>query len=268
MKNMTEYLETAIECARLGARILTEQLSTKARRQVSNKQQFDFVTEVDLIVEKEIIACIRGRFPEHDILAEESGEKQRCSSLQWIIDPLDGTKNYIHGFPFFSVSIALRRDDQVVVGAIIDPIRNELFHAVKDGGAYLNGTPLSVSDTTEFNRALIATGFPFRAKELAEPYFQAFTAMFHEVSDLRRAGSAALDLAYVACGRLDGFWEIHLNLWDIAAGCLLVREAGGKISDIWGRQNHLATGHIVASNSTLHNHIIGQTKPVFQHLLP
>jgi len=257
---MSNYLDTAIEAARIGAGVLAKKLSAKKERQISSKQTFDFVTEVDLLSEREIISFIHGRHPEHAILAEESGEKESDSALQWIIDPLDGTTNYIHGFPAFAVSIALRKNDDILVGAIADPVREEIFYAEKGFGAFLNGAPISVSEEARFGRSLIATGFPFRAKHLTDAYFNVFISMFHEVSDLRRAGSAALDLAYVACGRLDGFWEIGLNAWDIAAGSLIVCEAGGQVCDIFGQPNHLDTGHIVASNGHIHQHILRHTK--------
>ncbi len=260
------YLETAVEAAKLGGAILTDNLQSEMRRQVSKKQQFDFVTKVDLLSEKAIINYIRERHPEHDILAEESGALQSGSDFQWIIDPLDGTKNYIHGFPFFSVSVALRQKNQLLVGAVLDPVRDELFYAEKGKGAFLNGQPLQVSTSNNLSECLIATGFPFRAKHLAASYFRAFSAMFHQVSDLRRAGSAALDLAYVACGRIDAFWEIGLNLWDIAAGVLLIEEAGGTVTDIYEQDRHLLSGHILASNSRIHSKIANFLEAPFRNV--
>lgn len=246
------YLETAIDAARLGAEILLEHLGDEKSAKVSRKQQFDFVTEVDYLAERKLIEFIRKRHPRHDIFAEESGAQSRGSDFQWIIDPLDGTKNYIHGIPVFAVSVALRKDNVIIAGAISDPSRDELFYAERGGGAFLNGKRISVTATEDFEECLLATGFPFRAKHLLDPYLSAFKTLFHQVSDFRRAGAAALDLAYVAAGRLDGFWEIGLNLWDIAAGVLLVEEAGGKVSDIFGQQQHLNTGNIVASNGYIH----------------
>lgn len=249
------YLETAIEATRLGGRIITENLADDKRKQASKKQQFDFVTEVDYLAEKAILKFIRERHPEHRILAEETGGEKGNGDFLWIIDPLDGTTNYIHGFPVFSVSVALMNRDEVVIGAILDPLRDELFHAEKGKGAFLNGHAISVSQNQDLSKCLLATGFPFRAKHLSDPYFDALIRMFHKISDFRRAGSAALDLAYVACGRLDGFWEVTLNRWDIAAGILLIEEAGGKVTDIWGGNTHLQTGHIAASNGPIHGEI-------------
>lgn len=249
------YLETAIGAAKLGGKIIMQSLSNNERKQISRKQQFDFVTQVDHDSEEAILNYIHERHPDHHILAEESGGDQDESGYLWIVDPLDGTKNYIHGFPMFAVSVALKYHGQLLAGAIFDPIRNELFHAEKGKGSFLNDDKIAVSDTRDFGKCLLATGFPFRAKHITDVYFKAFIALFHEVSDMRRAGSAALDLAYLACGRLDGFWEVTLNPWDIAAGTLLIEEAGGKVTDIWGEDSHLQTGHIVASNGHIHQKI-------------
>jgi len=264
---MSTYLDTAITAANLGAGVLLDKLTAKMQRQVSSKQEFDFVTDVDLLSERRILSYIRDRHPDHTILSEESGSDGGDSAFQWIIDPLDGTTNYIHGFPAFAVSVALRRERDILVGVIADPLRQEIFYAEKGRGAFLNDVPILVSEEAHFGRSLLATGFPFRAKHLTNAYFQAFISMFHEVSDLRRAGSAALDLAYVACGRLDGFWEIGLNAWDIAAGCLLVSEAGGQVSDIFGQPHHLETGHIVASNRHIHQFILDHSATAFVDLL-
>ncbi len=258
------FLATAVEAARIGGRVLNGNLHSAARRDVSQKQAFDFVTQVDLLSEKAIIDFIRSRHPGHDILAEESGAHAGESEYQWIIDPLDGTKNYIHGFPVFAVSVALRKGREMLVGAVLDPTRDELFSAEKGKGAFLNDDAIHVSASADLAASLIATGFPFRAKHLAKPYFSAFTSIFQRVSDLRRAGAAALDLAYVACGRTDGFWEIGLNLWDIAAGALLVSEAGGKVSDIFGGEDHCRTGNIIASNAHTHGSLVQLVQAPFR----
>ncbi len=257
------YLETAVAAARLGGEILSGNLSGEKRHQISKKQQFDFVTQVDLLSEKAIIEYLRKRHPEHDILAEESGGGQVGDGYLWVIDPLDGTKNYIHNFPFFAVSVALLHNGQPIVGAVFDPTRDELFCAQRGGGAFLNSEPIRVSTAEDTAQCLLATGFPFRAKHLARPYFEAFVSMFHEVSDLRRAGAAALDLSYVACGRLDGFWEVELNLWDIAAGVLLIEEAGGEVSGFLGRSDHLQSGNIIASNGKVHTLMRRHTDAAF-----
>lgn len=231
--NTSLFLQTAIAAAQLGGKLLIDSLSSEQRQQIERKQEFDFVTAVDRQSESAIMEFLRRRHPDHGILAEESGGSQAHEYL-WIVDPLDGTQNYIHGFPMFAVSVALQHRGDLLVGAVIDPVRNEVFHAERDRGAFLNGQPMRVSQTRDLSQCLIGTGFPFRAKHLTAPYFKALTALFDKISDFRRAGSAALDLAYIACGRLDGFWEVTLNAWDIAAGTLLIQEAGGKVTDLWG----------------------------------
>ncbi len=263
----SDYLTTAIEAAKLGGSILIDRMKSKARQMVDRKQRFDFVTEVDHESEKAIIDFILKRHPDHQILAEESGGIRETTTYLWIIDPLDGTKNYIHSFPIFAVSIALMYGKEILVGVVLDPIRNELFHAERGKGAYLNNEAIHVSNTTDLSLCLLATGFPFRAKHLTRPYFDAFIELFHKVSDFRRAGAASLDLAYLACGRLDGFWEITLNPWDVTAGTLLIEEAGGKVTDIWGGDSHLTTGHIAASNGLIHEEIVKVVGPVFKNLL-
>ena len=257
---MTTFLKTAIEAARLGGRILMESFADLEAKHVQRKQEFDFVTQVDHHSEAAIVKLIQDRYPTHSILAEESGGIEETQNYLWIIDPLDGTKNYIHGFPIFAVSIALRFKNELQVGVIFDPVRDELFHAEKGGGAFLNDDPIKVSRTIEFAECLLATGFPFRAKHLTEPYLETFKELFYKISDFRRAGAAAIDLAYVACGRLDGFWELMLNPWDIAAGVLLIEEAGGKVSDLWDGNTYLEKGHIVASNGLIHEQITEITK--------
>ncbi len=260
------FLQTAIEAAQLGGKILVENLKSERRQQIERKQEFDFVTEVDRQSESAIIEFIRQRHPQHGFFAEESGAAGEQRDYFWIIDPLDGTKNYIHGFPMFAVSIALAYRGSLIVGVVLDPLRDELFHAERQRGAFLNGQPIHVSETQDLSQCLIGTGFPFRAKQLTEPYFKAFISLFHTISDFRRAGAAALDLAYVACGRLDGFWEVTLNAWDIAAGALLIAEAGGKITDLWGGDSHLHCGHVAASNGWIHSAILAATGEPFKML--
>ncbi|MFQ5863996.1 MAG: inositol monophosphatase family protein [bacterium] len=260
------FLETAKEAARLGGKIVMESLKSQERMQIDRKQRFDFVTQVDHRSEAAILDFIKERHAGHSILAEESGGTQKAKGYLWLVDPLDGTKNYIHGFPMFAVSVALMCEGQLLVGAVLDPVRNELFYAEKGKGAFLNETSIHVSKTNDLSQCLLATGFPFRAKHLTDSYFEAFTKLFHQVSDFRRAGAAALDLAYLACGRLDGFWEITLNPWDIAAGAILIEEAGGKVSDLWGGDTHLKTGNIVASNGIIHDEVTKVVGQVFRNI--
>jgi myo-inositol-1(or 4)-monophosphatase len=262
------FLETAIAAARVSGQILIDNLKRPDRKRADRKDAFDIVTEVDRLSEAAIVDLIRQRHPDHHILAEESGGSIPDQGYLWIIDPLDGTKNYFHEFPMFAVSIALKFNQELLVGLVLDPIRNELFHAEKNRGAFLNGDPIRVSTATDFSRCLLATGFPFRARKWSAPYFDAFIKLFHQISDFRRAGAAALDLAYVACGRLDGFWEIMLNPWDVAAGTLLIQEAGGQVSDLWGGDSYLQTGHIVASNGRIHSKITRVAGQAFVDLKP
>lgn len=266
MSDDQSFLNTAFEAAELAGTILSEHLTSDRRRQVDRKQRFDFVTEVDRQAEAAILDLLRRKHPEHHILAEESGGYQKREGYVWVVDPLDGTKNFIHGFPIFAVSVALLHDGEILLGVVHDPVRKEWFHAERGRGAYLNGAPIGVSETEDLSQCLLGTGFPFRAKHLSERYFSAFVELFHIVSDFRRAGAAALDLAYLACARLDGFWEVTLNPWDIAAGTLLIEEAGGQVTDIWGGDTHLTCGHIVASNGIIHEHITRVVGPAFENL--
>ncbi len=253
--NTSLFLQTAIEAAQLSGKLLIDSLGSEQRQQIERKQKFDFVTAVDRQSENAIMEFLRRRHPDHGILAEESGGSRAQQEYLWIVDPLDGTKNYIHGFPMFAVSVALQHRGDLLVGAVMDPIRSEIFHAERGAGAFLNGQPIRVSQTRDISRCLIGTGFPFRAKHLIEPYLKVFSTLFMKVSDFRRAGSAALDLAYVACGRFDGFWEVTLNPWDVAAGILLIQEAGGKVTDLWGGDAYMNCGHVVASNGLIHDTI-------------
>lgn len=248
--------ETATRAAILAGEILIQNLSTSPNRQVSKKAPFDFVTEVDLASEKIIIDQIKLAFPNHNIFSEEKGVDQKTSDFLWIIDPLDGTTNYIHGFPIFSISIALKHAEDIIFGLIYDPLRQEIFHAFKNKGAFLNEQSIHTSSQQLFSKALFATGFPFRDKSKIEIYLQSFTEIFNKAAGVRRTGSAALDLAYTACGRVDGFWEIGLHIWDIAASVLILQEAGGIISDFRGENKYFHSGNIVATNSYLHSELL------------
>jgi len=230
---------------------------------IENKSINDFVSEVDKTAEKAIINEIKKVFPNHSILAEESGETLGDSDFQWIIDPLDGTTNYLHGFPQYAVSIALLEKQVVTHAVIYDPFKEELFNASKGEGAYLNNERIRVTMSNGLQDTLIGTGFPFRYPEHLDCYLKTFKAIHPHVSGIRRAGSAALDLAYLAAGRLDGFWEIGLNSWDIAAGALLVKEAGGFIGDFSGRDQYLETGNVVAGNADVYKILL---KTIHPHL--
>jgi len=232
--------------------VIREAIGNGAMFGVEHKGPSDYVTDVDRKSEALIIGMIREHFPDHHIMAEESAKIALQPGFTWIIDPLDGTTNFIHGFPFVAISVALYLDREPLLGFVLDPLRGELFSARRGGGAYLNGKRIHISDVSKLEYALIATGFPFRSKAVLDPYLATFKSIFEKVSGIRRAGAAALDLAYVAAGRVDGFWEVGLAPWDVAAGGLLIMEAGGYVDDFWGRGDYLGTGHIVAGNPAVH----------------
>ena len=250
-------LNFAIEIAREAGRILTERMGP--RLQVSNKGVIDLVTEADLAAERLIIERIQSYYPRHSILAEESGATDTVAhggEWKWIIDPLDGTTNYAHGYPCFCVSIALeRKRGELVIGVIYDPLRDELFAAERGEGATLNGRRIRVSEVDDLNRAMVCTGFPYNVREEAD-FGRHFTNFIMHAQSVRRDGSAALDLAYVACGRFDGFWEEGLRPWDVAAGVLLIEEAGGRVTHYDGKPFNIYTPPIVASNGLVHEEMM------------
>ena len=222
---------------------------------ISFKGRINIVTEVDKKSERMIVKLIRSKFPDHSILSEEMGQELTGSEYKWVIDPLDATTNYSHGFPFFCVSVALERQNEVILGAVYDPIRDELFFAEKNKGAFLNKKRISVSRIKDLSKSLLATGFSYRVREDRTNlrHFENFIASSQAI---RRAGSAALDLCYVACGRFDGFWEMGLFHWDMAAGSLIIEEAGGAISDFRGKNLSIYNGDILASNGRIHSQMI------------
>jgi len=250
-----QLLETAIEAARKAAVILQESFTSFTIAEADLKGHNDYVTEVDRASEQAIIETILSRHPEHTILAEESGLRDSGGGVRWIIDPLDGTTNYIHGFPVYSVSIAAEVDGKIAAGVVLDPTRDELFTAVRGKGATLNGEPIRVTTTTDLAPALILTGFPFKASQYLEDFITVFRELLPAASGLRRCGSAAIDLSYVACGRADGFWEFGLSPWDIAAGSLIVEEAGGLVTDVELGCRHIETGNVLASNARIHEEL-------------
>jgi len=258
-----DFLDTAVRAARLAGEVMLRSLGTLSGGDIDRKKASDFVTRVDRESEDVIVKAIRSRYPWHTFLAEESF-KEPGAGHRWIIDPLDGTTNYIHQYPVFSVSIALEAEGEVVLGVVFDPLRNELFHAEKGKGAFLNGKPVKVSAVEAREGSLVATGFPFRSKHLIDRYLDAFKSVFLVSGDLRRAGSAALDLSYVAAGRCEGFFELGLSPWDIAAGGLMIKEAGGIVSDFAGGEDYLKTGNIVAGNPPAHGRLLGIMKDAFK----
>lgn len=225
--------------------------------QVSKKGTIDLVTEVDLECERMCRAVIAERFPAHDVLAEEEGAGARQGSRwRWVFDPLDGTTNYAHGLPIFCSSLGLEIDGRAEVGAVYDPTRRELFTAERGGGARLNGAPLAVSETPALIDALLVTGFPYDVHRRTEDLVGLFAAFLARARAVRRLGSAALDLCYVAAGRFEGFWEQHLKPWDVCAGALIAREAGGRVTGMDGSSFDPAAGHLVASNGALHDELL------------
>jgi myo-inositol-1(or 4)-monophosphatase len=260
---MHPMLGIAVRAARRAGAIINRAARDVDLLAVSRKRHADFVTEVDRAAEQAVIEILHRAYPDHAILAEESGAtagQTGDSEYTWIIDPLDGTTNFIHGFPQYAVSIGLQHKGILVQGVIYDPTKNELFTATRGRGAYLNERRIRVSKRTQLDEALIGTGFPFREIENLDEYLGMFREITARTAGVRRAGAAALDIAYVAAGRLDGFWEIGLSPWDMAAGALLVQEAGGLVGDFRGDAGYLGSGRIVCGNPKIFAqlvHIIG-----------
>ncbi len=245
---MHPFLNIAIQAARTAGRSASHFFDRLDQITVTEKAKNDVVSEVDKVCEHEIIAIIKKAYPHHAILAEESGFEKNKDDYCWVIDPIDGTANFVNGLPHFCISIAVKKGNQLEIGCIYDPIRQELFTASRGKGAYLNNKRIRVSDTKKLENALVGTGFPFRYPDYMPTYLKTFNSILPQVSDIRRAGAAALDLAYVASGRLDAFWEAYLKPWDIAAGALLVQEAGGVVSDFNSQKDFLDSGYVVAGS--------------------
>jgi myo-inositol-1(or 4)-monophosphatase len=251
---MLQWKLFAVDLARKAGSLLKEKFNQK--HEIHYKGEINLVTEADKMSEDLIIAAINRNFPDHGILSEESPAIPGAGKLRWIIDPLDGTTNYAHRYPVFCVSIALENDGEIVLGVVYDPMRDEMFVSVRGEGAYLNDKKLAVSSLKDISRSLLATGFPYDIRESKENNLDYFNAMAINVQAIRRAGAAALDLAYLAAGRFDGFWELKLKPWDTAAGCLLVTEAGGVIFDIAGGKWNLYSPDLLASNGLIHKQMI------------
>jgi myo-inositol-1(or 4)-monophosphatase len=253
----------ACEAARAGGDLLRRRFAEKKPIEVEWKGLHDYVTAVDREAEATVTGHLRERFPDHTIMAEEGSPDIEVADHRWIVDPLDGTTNFIHGVPLFAVSVALEDREGLVAGAIHDPLRDETFHAHRGGGARMNGEPIRCSEPSDASEALIATGFPFRELSRVDRYLRAFEAFIRSTAGLRRAGSACIDLAYTACGRYDGFWEIGLSRWDITAGVLIVREAGGTVTDVVGGDTMLDTGDIVAAGRGFQPELLKVTRKAF-----
>ncbi|HTJ96029.1 MAG TPA: inositol monophosphatase family protein [Rhodocyclaceae bacterium] len=248
---MHPTLNIAIKAARRAGQVINRASLDLSQVKVTTKQHSDYVTEIDKAAEAAIIEVLRDAYPKHSILAEESGAIEGVageSEFEWIIDPLDGTTNFIHGFPQYAVSIGLAQNGVMTQGVVYDPNRNELFTASKGGGAFLNDKRIRVSNRPKLADALIGTGFPYRNFDKIDQYLSIFKELSQKTSGLRRPGAASLDLAWVACGRVDGFWEFGLSPWDMAAGSLLITEAGGIAGDAKGESDYLNSGNIIAGN--------------------
>jgi len=253
-KDSGNFLNTAVELA-LHAGQLIKRMA-KQSHTITFKGAVDLVTEADVASEALVIAGIKERFPDHGILAEEKGIEQGESEYLWIIDPLDGTTNYAHGFPVYGVSIALEYRGEITVGVVYEPNLDELFTAEKGKGAFLNGAPIRVSETRELDRSLLATGFPYNFRTDPDRIIKPFTGFSLNAQGIRRAGAATIDLISLACGRFDGFWEFGLKPWDMAAGGLIAAEAGARITRMEGRSYDIRVPEIVASNGFIHDQML------------
>lgn len=255
IENIENFRKIAREAAQAAGKILRDNWQRPKR--IDYKGAIDLVTSVDRESERKIIEVIRRKFPNHSILAEEETHIQNAQSeYRWIVDPLDGTTNFAHGYPLFCISIALEHNDRVVFGMVYDPIHEECFEAALGQGATLNSKAVRVSTVDELDKSLLATGFPYDRREFADFYLRYFKEFMIRSQGIRRGGSAALDLCYVACGRFDGYWESKLKPWDVAAGALIVTEAGGRLSDFAGRPFSISGKETLASNRLIHEEMV------------
>ncbi|UCG51513.1 MAG: inositol monophosphatase [Candidatus Latescibacterota bacterium] len=271
MRRYQKELEKAKEAAREAGRIIRKSYATLRPSDVTEKRLNDLVTTVDLESQDAIVSILRESFPNDFIIAEENlrpeinGGIDRKRARRWYIDPLDGTPNYIHAFPVFAASLGLEEPNGrgIVLGVTFDPMRDELFHAIRGEGAFLNDERIEVSGISDKSKTLFLTGFPFRSRKYLDDYLKTFKFFFNNARGIRRAGSATLDLAYVAAGRAEAFWELTLSPWDMAAGIVLIEEAGGRVTDFFGENDLLRNGHIVASNGLFHEWMCEEIQKVF-----
>jgi myo-inositol-1(or 4)-monophosphatase len=245
-------LHIAVEAAKEAGKFLKHSLGRVKRIETKGGEERNLVSEIDKASEAKIIGMIKRHYPRHAILAEESGSVDTASEYKWVIDPLDGTTNFLHGVPIFCVTIGIERKGELVAGVVYDPNLDELFVAEQGAGASLNGRPLRVSRTSALIESLLVTGFPYDIAKNPDNAVQRFVDMLMEARGIRRLGSAALDLSYVAAGRFDGFWEVNLNPWDMAAGVLFIREAGGVVTDFAGAPSSIYKKQVVATNGIIH----------------
>jgi myo-inositol-1(or 4)-monophosphatase len=258
---MHPLLNIGVRAARRAGDLIVRHINQLDAIKVDSKGRNDFVSEVDRMAEEDIIRTVQRSYPDHAFLAEESGSSGDAEYV-WIIDPLDGTINFLHGFPVFCVSIAVMHRGRLEHGVIYDPLRQELFTTSRGAGATVDGRKMRVSDSRLLEKSLVGTGYPYKpGSDWLDPYMGMLKAAISQTSGVRRPGAAALDLAYVAAGRLDGFWEIGLNIWDVAAGVLMIQECGGIVTDLAGREGWQQSGNIVAGNPKIHEALLHLIEP-------
>lgn len=251
MSDLGKFLSTVWKAASAAGALIRENWDRP--RTIEYKGAIDLVTSVDREAERQILEILQREFPDHGFLSEEApAVEARSKEYRWIVDPLDGTTNFAHGYPHLSVSVALQQNGRTILGLVYDPLRNECFRAVAGEGAFLNDAPIRISPVEQLDKALLATGFPYDRRQHADEYLAFFRAFLTRTQGIRRAGSAALDLCYVASGRIDGFWELKLKPWDVAAGALIVAEAGGKVTDFSGNPLSIFADEALASNGLVH----------------
>ncbi len=262
---MHPMLNIATRTARQAGDLIRRYVGDVDKVRIQLKDANDFVSEVDKQAEREIIQALRRAYPDHSILGEESGKHgDESAEYQWVIDPLDGTTNFLYGLPHFAVSIGLKQRGRLFLGVIYDPLRDEMFAAVRGDGATLNNRKIRVSSRLSLDNALLATGVPFRTNQNLELYLETLRVLVPGTAGVRRFGSAALDLAWVACGRYDGFWELGLQEWDLAAGALIIQEAGGLVGDLQGGNEHLVHGNLLAANPKVFKEMLQRLHPVLK----
>ncbi|HFD86682.1 MAG TPA: inositol monophosphatase [Gammaproteobacteria bacterium] len=259
---MHPMLNTATKAARAAGAIILRNIDRVDTLTIKTKSRNDFVSEVDRMAENEIISILKTAYPDHGFLGEETGTHDIDAAYQWVIDPLDGTTNFLYGIPHYAVSIALRHNNHFEQAVVYDPFKDELFTASRGGGAQLNGRKIRVSSARSLEGALLGTGIPFREDQDLDLYLQTLRVLVPGTAGIRRAGSAALDMAYVAAGRLDGFWEFGMRKWDIAAGILLVQEAGGLVGDLYGGLNHYENGDIICGGPKVYKGMLERLRNI------
>lgn len=257
---MHPLINIGTSAARKAGQMIYRAMDNMDQVKVSEKGRNDFVSNIDKRSETIIIDTIRESYPDHAILAEESGA-QEGKDVTWIIDPLDGTNNFLYGIPHFAISIGIMENNRIQHGIVYDPVKNDLFTASRGGGAALNGNRIRVNQTKTLDSSLIGTGFPYRETDNLEQYMAIFNDFMSQCRDIRRPGSVALDLCYVACGRYDAFFEFGLSPWDVAAGSIIIEEAGGIVDDVTGKQAYMETGNIVAAPPKLFKEVIKTIRP-------